>query len=213
MSGGVTSRRIALVAALYPAGLVAMSAIHLLFPQRSGPLAISQILAPHLFLAASVFVPFAFVPPARVLRISLLLALAVFLVRFGPAWPSRPVPVAGAPTIAVASWNLLSDGRDQRPTIDRLWSTDASVVGLQELSVTAAALIEADATLTDRFPYRLLAPRRDVLGMGLLSSHPVLESGSLAIRPSSGRCWTWATAAGSWWSTRTRCRRASAGSS
>jgi endonuclease/exonuclease/phosphatase (EEP) superfamily protein YafD len=167
----------ATLAALYPMALIVMSVVHAVAPQRSGPLAISQILAPHLFLLVVLLVPLAFVRRARALRIALLVAVAVFAVRFGAgAWSLPASREATATTITVVTWNLLVNGRDPAPDVARLRSTDASVIALQELSFPMARRIAADPEIAARFPHRVLEPRPGVLGMGILSAFPIVEA-------------------------------------
>ncbi len=181
---GRRSERAALLATLYPLGLVAISVIHAILPARSGPLAISQILAPHLFLVALLLVPLATLPGTRILRMALLAAVTVFAIRFGSGAISLPVaPAEGGRRDVVATWNLLADGRDDSRTMGALRALDASLVGLQELSERMAGAIEADVALIARYPYRVMAPRPGVRGMGLLSAYPVLASGQLADPP------------------------------
>ena len=57
------------------------------------------------------------------------------------------------------------------------------VVGLVELARPDADPIRADADIRARFPYQLLYPRDGSLGMGLLSSYPILESGRITDDP------------------------------
>ena len=49
----------------------------------------------------------------------------------------------------------------------------ADVVGIEELLPQAADALATDPGLLEQFPYRFLEPERTVLGMGLLSRHPV----------------------------------------
>ena len=63
--------------------------------------------------------------------------------------------------------------------MDGLRGIDADVVALQELGPDHAAAIEADPELRTRFPYRELAPREGVEGMGLLSAYPIVRSALL----------------------------------
>jgi endonuclease/exonuclease/phosphatase (EEP) superfamily protein YafD len=115
---------------------------------------------------------------------ALLAAVTVLAIRFGSGAISLPVaPAEGGRREVVATWNLLADGRDVSRTMGALRVIDASVVGLQELSERMAGAIEADVALIARYPYRVMAPRPGVRGMGLLSAYPVLASGQLADPP------------------------------
>jgi vancomycin resistance protein VanJ len=164
------------VAALYPAALLVLTLIHALWPQRGGPLALSQIVAPYLFLAAVAWVPLAFVRGARVLRILLIAVLLVGLLRFGDDIVSfgGPTSARGVRLIAL-SWNLEAGDVSDAELVSVVGDTDASIVALQELTPDHARLLETDARIVSRFPYRLLSPRTGVLGIGLLSAYPIRE--------------------------------------
>lgn len=187
MSGDRTAARhgrLARLLSTYPLGIVALSVVHAVAPARSGPLAVSEILAPHLFLASLSLVPFAALRGTKVLRAALLLELAVFVVRFGSGAVSLPVAATpGSRREIVATWNVLSNGRDPTRTVAALRATDARIVGLPELSRSISSAIEADATLTARYPYRISVPRVDVFGIGLLSAYPIVDSGQLSDPP------------------------------
>jgi vancomycin resistance protein VanJ len=176
--------RLASLLSAYPLGMVALSAIYAVAPVRAGPLAVTEILAPHLFLASLGLVPLAALRGTRVLRAALLLELAVFVVRFGPGAVSPPVAATpGARREVVATWNVLSDGRDPARTIGALRSLDAGIVAIQELSDSISAGIEADPAITARYPHRISVPRHDVFGIGLLSAYPIVDAGQLADPP------------------------------
>jgi vancomycin resistance protein VanJ len=165
-------------AALYPAGLLALTVIHALAPQRVGPLALSQIVAPYLFLAAVVFVPFAFARGARVLRVLLIAVLLVGLLRFGDDVVSFGGPTsARGDTLTALTWNLEAGEGSGAKLVSVLTGTDVSIVALQELTPDHATLLEADTRVIGRFPHRLLNPRPGVLGIGLLSAHPIRQWG------------------------------------
>jgi vancomycin resistance protein VanJ len=166
-----------LAAALYPAALLALTVIHVISPQRSGPLALSQIVAPHLFAAALLLVPLALVRGERLLRLLLLTALLVAVARFGDEFVSfgGPTPASGD-TLSALTWNLEAGSVRGEQLLEVLGGTEASVVALQELTPEHASLLEADARVSARFPHRLLTPRAGVLGIGLLSAYPIRQA-------------------------------------
>jgi endonuclease/exonuclease/phosphatase family metal-dependent hydrolase len=169
-----TRKTATLAAALYPAAVLALTAVHVLWPQRSGLLALSQIVAPYLFLGTAVFVPFALLAGARVLRVLLVVVLLVGVLRFGEEVVSLGGPIYGAAdAITALSWNLeAGDVRDEQlSTVLR--STNASIVALQELTPGHASVLETDPELRVRFPHRMLVARSGVLGIGLLSAYPI----------------------------------------
>ncbi len=173
-------RRLAILLALYPlvvAGLIVL--IPLLRP-RDGPLALAAVLLMHLALAGLVLLPFALRRDALFLRLTLIALTAIFLVRFGGEWVSLPTARAAAdgdaPRLSIVSWNLEEGTRAGVAAATAIRSLDVDVVVLQELGQEHATAIEADAELVGRFPYRELIPLPGVLGMGLLSAHPIVRS-------------------------------------
>ena len=170
------------LAAAYGAGLLGLSALHAVAPQRDGPLALTHVFAPHLFLPLALLVPLSLLVNGgrnvRGLRILLALALAAGVVRFGGGMVSLPPAPAAGDELAMPllSWNLAAGQVAAAQLIDRLRQTEAQVVGLQELRPVHANAIDADPLLAERFPYRVLQPHPDVQGMALLSVHPILDS-------------------------------------
>jgi hypothetical protein len=85
--------------ALAVSGLIA---VDMVAPQPAGPIAIAQILAPHLALTSIVFVA-----PAlrrdRGLRLALVLLAILFAVRFGDDWVSLPSRASSGDAIRVAT--------------------------------------------------------------------------------------------------------------
>lgn len=102
---------------------------------------------------------------------AILVAMAIVL---GDEWISIPAR-NGPASLTVMSWNVEfgSEAVDQLP--DVLLSTDADIVALQELTPEAATAIEADPAVVARYPHRVLRPDSGVLGLGLLSRHPMRE--------------------------------------
>src|SRR5690349_10124758 len=76
----------------YPLLVLALTALHLLTPQRTGPLALSQIFAPYLFVPLLGLLPFALLRGAGSLRVLLLLCALTYGARYAP----RLVPTAAA---------------------------------------------------------------------------------------------------------------------
>ncbi len=162
--------------AAYPVAITALSFVNLLFPQRSGLLAISEILAPHLLLPLALMVPVAFRDGAPTLRVTLAIAVGLGLLRFGPGIVSLPASApAGASTVRFLSWNLENGLPGTAEVLGVLGATDADVVALQELTPVHAAAIEADPATVTRFPYRTLFPVVGAAGVGLLSRFPLSQ--------------------------------------
>lgn len=175
------------LAAAYPVTLLALSLQQVLAPQRNGLLAIGQLVAPHLFLAALLLAPLALMGggprsgrPRRALRLALAALLLVGLARFLPGMISLPSPTTPASTeISITSWNRQAfEGADGDDVMGVFRASGSDIIAIQELRYDDAARIDADPTLASRYPYRLLRPHGGTFGMGLLSVHPILDEGS-----------------------------------
>jgi endonuclease/exonuclease/phosphatase (EEP) superfamily protein YafD len=175
------------VARLAVAGVAVIAAIEWLLAivrPESGPLGVVQILAPHLALVGLALVPVALLRPRRAGLIAAVAIVTITAVRFGGGWLSVPAgsPAAVAVRLQVVTWNLEVGSRSGSATAEFLRATTADVIGLQELQPDAAAAIEVDPVLLDRFPYRVLVPRPDVVGLGLLSRYPIAGA-TFALNP------------------------------
>jgi endonuclease/exonuclease/phosphatase (EEP) superfamily protein YafD len=174
-------------AVAYTVAVLLLGAQQVLAPQRNGTLALGQILAPHMTLLAALLVPLALLRPdattdraRRVLRTGLVGVLIVGALRFGPGLVSLPASSPpDAVGLTVLSWNLEATGSGARDMHETLLASSAEVVGLQELTRSAAAALEDDPAIVARFPSMVLNPDDDSTGIGLLARHPFLRSGWL----------------------------------
>lgn len=161
---------------LYPLLLLALSAVHIYAPQRSGPLALTQILAPLLFWLLLPLVPLALARRTLPLKLALIACLVVAVVRFGPTQDAAPVlETPDARRFSALTWNLELTNRNFAGIIERLTTSGADIVALQELTPEQAEALQADPLLQQRYPYQMLNPRPGVSGMGLLSRFPILK--------------------------------------
>lgn len=174
MSGG---RRLFLfLLALYPIGLLILSAVHVFSPQRSGYLALTQVFAPYLFAPLLLLLPFALMRGAGPLRVALALCALVFGLRFfPPLHAAAPPDDPGANDIYAMNWNVGWGGQpDQMRAV--LEKKPAGIVALLEAEWQG---LDSDPTLTKLYPYRVGMNRgQTVNGMALLSSYPIVESGT-----------------------------------
>jgi endonuclease/exonuclease/phosphatase (EEP) superfamily protein YafD len=121
-----------------------------------------------------VLVPLALLSRSRVLIGGLLAAGVLAAVLLGDEWLSFPVVRApAAESVDLVSWNLELGARTPQQTVDTLLGHRADIVALQELTNNAAAAIEADATLREWYPHRILEPNPGVTGLGILSAYPM----------------------------------------
>jgi len=180
---------VTLVGAALAAALVILTALHVLAPQRDGPFALSQILAPYLFLLLVPFVLLLRTPGSsgRILRWTMSAAALVFLVRFVPAWVplpgAAPAAAAGAERLGVVTWNLELGQPDTEAVVAMIRSMEADVIGLVELTPRHAAAIEADDELRHRFPTMELRPTDGSLGIGLLSTLAPIDEPHAEVDP------------------------------
>jgi endonuclease/exonuclease/phosphatase (EEP) superfamily protein YafD len=142
-----------------------------------GPLALLTIMAPHLAIAGLLFAPFALVRSAPAhLRLGVLFLILAMAVRLGPDWLSLP---PGGDTsdhqFDTATWNLELGARSGEGAVEGLRNLDVDVVALQELGPDHVAAIEAAGDLAERYPASSFYPDDGVLGIGLLSRHPIVS--------------------------------------
>ena len=170
--------RFASLLAAYPIVWSILSIVTVAAPHRGGPLALSQIFAPHLLLPVLLLVPIAVSSKSRALHVGLLVALVIGAARVGPGLvsiPSSP-PTSDASVVRILSWNLEGSATPAVDLLAQLRDSDADIVALQELTHEHAAAIRADAELTARFPGPALVPRGDAGGLGVLSRFAIAEA-------------------------------------
>lgn len=182
-ASGLGSAARAVVSGIALVGVLVISIVEvvlLAFRPESGLGGLLQLVAPHLALIGLVLAVFALLwIPVRVAVAADLLLVTVLAIRFGAAWLSLPPapPSAGSETISLETWNLEVGARSPGDTVAFIESHPADVIALQELMPADAEAIEADASLTDRYPYRLLDTPATTDGLGLLSRYPLTDHG------------------------------------
>jgi endonuclease/exonuclease/phosphatase family metal-dependent hydrolase len=160
--------------AVVPAALVVFAVAARLSPPRSGVPALVMILEAQLFLAVLVVLtPIAFAARARILAVTLAVAMVAGGGLFGSEWVSLPGSGASRQDLSVMTWNLQYGTRSPAETAAALEGVTADIVALQELEPDPAAAIEADAAITARYPYRAMAPRIGAWGVAILSRFPI----------------------------------------
>jgi endonuclease/exonuclease/phosphatase (EEP) superfamily protein YafD len=178
MSRRLTRDRVVTLLATYPIVIAVPSLLSVVAPQRAGPLALSEVFAPHLLVPVLLLLPIAVISTSRTMRLGVAMALTVGLIRFGPGLVSIPPRPASADeqVVRVNSWNLEAGAPAIFHLLEQLGATDADIVALQELTPEHAAALEADKEVTNRFPHRALLPRPGVGGIGLLSRFPIASA-------------------------------------
>lgn len=153
--------------------------IYLLSGDRIGWVSIVNMLAVYLFLP----LPFVLLVNLHLRRmdiwVGLFLGLMTFVWFWGSLFLPRPFTAQAKPaeanTITVMSYNVLGRQYNPLPTIESIRTENADVVLLQELNYELAESIQEK--LSDLYPYQVLNPKRDVLGMGVLSKYPLRPTG------------------------------------
>jgi endonuclease/exonuclease/phosphatase family metal-dependent hydrolase len=164
--------------------VITLSAVNVLSPQRDGPLALSQVFAPYLFVPLFLFAPLLLVRSiGQLARLALVVCALVFVVRFAPGWVAMPQTASASAGFGVTSWNLELGLADPRRVVEGLRTAERGVIGLEELTPQHARAIARDRTLSERFPYRAFHPEEGSLGLGIMSSFPFLEEPEIDIDP------------------------------
>ncbi|HKG57779.1 MAG TPA: endonuclease/exonuclease/phosphatase family protein [Candidatus Limnocylindrales bacterium] len=163
------------VATAFPAGVAILSVANVVAPQRDGPLALSQILAPHLVAATLLFVPLALLRGGRALRVALAVAIVLGVVRFGAGLVSLPgaAPAPDAATLRLLAWNLEVGAPDPADVIRVVIAANVDVVAFEELTPDIADALTADPTLAGRYPGQAMFPEPGTGGIGILSRRPL----------------------------------------
>jgi len=147
-----------------------------------GPLAFLQVLEEQAVLVVLVaLAPVALLARARTLGSALLGLALVGGCLFGSTWISAPGASGasgGRNDLSAMTWNLQYRTRTPAETVAQLQNVTTDIIALEELEPDPAAAIEADATLTTRYPYRLMVPRVTAWGLGVLSRFPISEAES-----------------------------------
>lgn len=157
----------------YPGFLLVLSLVQVVFPQRNGPLAFSQIFAPYLFLPLLLLLPLAFGRKTLALRLLLVVCALVWLGRFMPPLHlTTPQVSPGATQLSVLTWNLLYDGASaEAQTLLR--SRPADIVALQE---SYGEWLADDEVIARHYPYQLRFERHLLRDLVLLSAYPIIAS-------------------------------------
>lgn len=170
--------RLQIVALAWVAFVIGLVAIHVLFPQRSGVVALTQVFEPYVVLTGLVAAVFLAITGPNVARAATAALLIVAVARYGPSWISFPAAApSGSTAFSAASWNMeLGENAGER-VITGIGQTQADVVGVLEVQPDAADAIGASQGLSERYPAKILKPDSGSLGLALLSRSPIVEQG------------------------------------
>ncbi len=164
------------LAAFLVLAVVAQQVVH----AQSGPLPLAGVFELHLLAIAVLLAVGAIAgslyagPAAAWTRLVALAVVVVVIVRTGgEVWSPSAAPPTGD-TITALSWNLEMDSKPGPEAAAGIAAIDADLVAVQELTPEYTAGILADATLTTRYPYRILDPQPGAFGLGVLSKLPLV---------------------------------------
>ena len=169
--------------------------VNVVFRPQVGPPALLAVFEPHLLALGAVCGALALLltinersTQASRIRVIAIAVIVVALVRVGGEWWSpddnraRGEPLASETRLAIMSWNLAVETKTPQEVVDGILDVRQprrpQVVALQELTPDVADALEASDEIDERYPYRILRPRDGVLGMGLLSSIPLVDGDS-----------------------------------
>ncbi len=133
-------------------------------------LPILNIFALYLFVPLVLLIPLAVYMRSWLLRGAVLVVGVLFLWLFGVSLTPPSEQLATEETITVATFNMLFTNQNSDALISAIQSSEADLVGLQELAPHAATAI--DQQLAQSYPYQLLAPSGGADGLGILSRYP-----------------------------------------
>lgn len=168
--------------------------VNVVFRPQLGPPALAAVFEPHVLVVGAICGTLAILltlgdrnPTGNRIRLIGIAVIVVALVRVGGEWWSPgggtlTDPGEGATRVTVMTWNLETGTKVPDEVIDGVLSVRRplrpQIVALQELTPDVAAALDASPDIDTRFPYRILQPRDGVLGMGILSSLPLVEGTS-----------------------------------
>jgi vancomycin resistance protein VanJ len=170
------------VGAAYAAVVAVLLAFGVVSTIEDGPVAIIQILTPHLALACLPLVVITELARSRALAVTVAVVAVLFVVRFGSEWWS--FSGGGAGHLRVATFNINQGPGAVEETIRLLLDTQADLVALEDLDPELAAAIVADPGVAARFPYLERGPNPGLSSVGLLSRFP-LENATYSDAPIS----------------------------
>jgi endonuclease/exonuclease/phosphatase family metal-dependent hydrolase len=157
-----------------PATVVAASLVTFVLPQRDGPFALFEALAPVVYGALLLLVPLA------IWRRSLTLLLAV-MVAAGAGWlayhsPTVEATTVSGPSLTLLTWNLHGDRLRDIGFADVTARLQPDVLLLEE-----AAVRPGDESLISAWPYRIELPNAATPpGMVILSRLPIEAQGMVS---------------------------------
>jgi vancomycin resistance protein VanJ len=164
---------------LYALGLLLLLVQHVVWPQRNGFLALTQVFEPYLLLPLLPTLLVAMRRRSASLLWTIAICCLIGLLRGLPIWFSwPPLETPDAFRFSAATWNIYVANRHVDELAPTIVAAEAQIVALQELTPPHRTALENDPTIAERYPWRYFEPGHSD-GMGILSSFPILEQGIL----------------------------------
>jgi endonuclease/exonuclease/phosphatase (EEP) superfamily protein YafD len=166
-----TRRLLAGAGIVYSIGIVALTVLWAIHPQRSWWVELSNIFAIYLFTPLALLAPLALMVRSRWFRLSVGTVGVIFLALFGGQFvPPLPKTDDGV-RLRVVTYNQLYANRHVDDVIEAIRAQDADIVALQELSRSVTE--GAERQLADVYPYQWMLPAESDRGQGILSRYPL----------------------------------------
>ncbi|WP_165360669.1 endonuclease/exonuclease/phosphatase family protein [Candidatus Chloroploca sp. Khr17] len=160
--------------ALYPMGLIGLTLVALVAPQRTGLMALTQVFAHFLFLPLLLLLPLALLMRLSFLRLALGAALAVFLIVYPPAFAvGPPAPPATGAQVRIMTWNLFYGRVSAAQLQVQLEAYQPDILLVQEMLGEGFVVSE---WLTTQYPYHFIGSYTTAPGMAIFSRYPILEA-------------------------------------
>lgn len=154
--------------------MVVSSLVTFILPQRDGPLALFEALAPVVYGVLALLLPLAALRRSPVLAAATIGALVFAFGVYGA--PARATPGGAGPGVTVMTWNLHGGAAREIGFAAVSARLDPDVIILEE-----AALRSGDGALVSAWPYRIALPQAGTPpGMVILSKLPFESQGVLS---------------------------------
>ena len=149
---------------------------------QSTPVELVNRFLPLILMPALVLLPLCLI--WRRVRLALLMLPAVwsFGTVYAPLFLPNDPPLANAPRLTLATYNMGARETQIEPLVDNLRALNTDLIAMQEVSQEEAALITQ--ALAESYPFMALHPNDSpYFGYGILSRYPIHEDHAYPIQP------------------------------
>lgn len=161
---------------LYLAGLFAWFGLSIVAGERIAAVELASQLAVWFFAPLLLVAPLCLLVRSRITRIGTALAALAFVWLWGGLFiPRGPTGLVADATLTVMTYNPLGPQSAVKAALGVIEAEQADVVAFQELNPDLARVVQTE--LRSEYPYQVLDPEGSVLGMGVISKHPLIANG------------------------------------